>query len=303
MITLYRYRRRVLCTDSELALTRGNPVGPLALFNYLDLTRGSFTGISSSREDESTLIGQMIYTPGERSAQISFLLPGDHLDQPSLPDLIDSFALQAGSWGAGNILAEIEESSPALDPVRNSGFNVYGWQTIWLMPSATNGSHAGPWRLATAPDEIHTRTLYQQLIPLLVQAAEPFSTRRSPRLVYAPEDEILAYAEMYSGPQGIYIQPIIHPAVRDVEPLLVGLVNQVPSLAGRPVYLAVRSYQAWLEPTLHHLNSQPAPRQALLVKHLAIPQRVPLLARKPAREAYNAKASVPLAQHSTIYKN
>ena len=293
----------MLCTDSELALTRGNPAGPLALLNYLDLTRGSFTGIASSHGSENVLIGQMIYTPGERSAQIAFLLPADNLDQPCLPDLIESLAVQAGSWGASNLLAEIEETSPALDPVRNSGFSVYGWQTIWQMPNLSNGRHPGPWLPATPADEVHTRTLYQQLIPLLVQAAEPYMPRRGPCLVYRQNDEVLAYAEAFSGPQGIYIQPVIHPAVRDVEPLLAGLVTQLPAVAGRPIYLAVRSYQAWLEPTLHHLNSQPAPRQALLVKHLAILQRVTLLARKPAREAYNAKASVPLIQNSTIYKN
>ena len=76
----------------------------VALLNYLDLTRGSFTGIASRRGDETVLIGQMIYTPGERSAQISFLLPGDNLDQPSLPDLIESLAVQAGSWCAANLL-------------------------------------------------------------------------------------------------------------------------------------------------------------------------------------------------------
>ena len=292
-----------MCTDSELALTRGNPAGPLALLNYLDLTRGSYTGIASSNDDDTAIIGQMVYTPGERSAQIAFLLPGDDLDQPALPDLVESMAIQAGSWGAGNLLAEIEESSPALDPVRNSGFNVYGWQTIWQMPVLSGSSHTNLWHFASPADEIHTRTLYQQLVPLLVQAAEPFSPRKGPRLVFRQNDEILAYAEAFSGPQGVYIQPVIHPAVRDVEPLLAGLVAQLPALAGRPVYLAVRAYQAWLESTLQHLNCQPAPRQALLVKHLAILQRIPLLARKSVREAYNHKASAPLIQHSTINKN
>ena len=298
----------MLNTDSELALTRGNPAGALALLSYLDPTRGSFTGVASGKNDAVALVGQMIYVPGQRSANISFLLPGDDLDHPSLPDLIESLAVQAGSWGASHLLAEVEESSPAFDPVRNSGFSVYGWQTIWQLPApAPSGSAAprpnGPWQLAVASDDTHTRTLYQQLVPLLVQAAEPYSPGKGPRLVYRDGDEILAYAEATVGPQGIFVQPVIHPAVRDVEPLLEGLAAQLPFAGTRPVYIAVRSYHGWVESSLHHLKSLPAPRQALLVKHLAVFQRATLLARKPAREAYNTEASVPLVTHSTIHKN
>ena len=293
----------MLNTDSELALTRGNPAGPLALLSYLDPTRGSFTGVTSGKKDHAPLVGQMIYTPGQRSANISFLLPGDDLDHPLLPDLINCLAVQAGSWGASHLLAEIEESSPALDPVRNSGFSVYGWQTIWQLPAPAVQRQSGPWQVAVPSDDTHTRTLYQQLVPLLVQAAEPYSPGKGPRLVYRDGDEVLAYAEATVGPQGIFVQPVIHPAVRDVEPLLAGLAAQLPYVATRPVYIAVRSYHAWVESSLHHMNSLPAPRQALLVKHLAVFQRVTLLARKPAREAYNTEASVPLVTHSTIHKN
>jgi hypothetical protein len=293
----------VLCTDSELALTWGNPAGAQALLSYLDLTRGSFTGVTSGRNGEVALIGQMLYTSGARSARISFLLPGDNLDQPSLPSLMESLAVQAGSWGASHLLAEVEESSPALDPVRHSGFSVYGWQTIWLLPNVVEARRSGPWHTARPSDDINSRTLYQQLVPPLVQAAEPFSPGKGPRLVYRQDDEILAYAEAAIGPQGIYVQPVIHPAVDDVESLLEGLIAQLPQTAGRPVYLAIRSHQAWLEPFLQRMDGKAAPRQALLVKHLAVLQRVSLLARKPAREAYNPEASVPLIQNTTIYKN
>jgi hypothetical protein len=198
----------VLNTDRELTLSRGNPAGPLALLSYLDPTRGSFTGVTSGKNDQVALVGQMIYTPGHRSANISFLLPGDELDQPSLPDLIESLAVQAGSWGASHLLAEVDENSPALDPVRNSGFSVYGWQTIWQLPAPPVSSgdtprQNGPWQPVTPADDTHTRTLYQQLVPLLVQAAEPYSPGKGPRLVYRDGDEILAYAEATVGPQGI----------------------------------------------------------------------------------------------------
>lgn len=293
----------MLYTDSELALTRGNPAGPLALLAYLDPTRDNFSAVTTPKDGQSALMGQMRHTPGHRSAHISYLLPADELDQPSLPELIEILAVQAGSWGASNLLAEVEETSPALDPVRNSGFSVYGWQTVWSLPAQTGARASGPWQLASPSDDTHARTLYQQLVPLLVQAAEPYAPGKGPRLVYRHRGEILAYAEAAVGPQGVYVNPVIHPAVRDVQPLLAGLLTQIPQSFGRPLYLVVRSYHAWLEPTLHHMKAIAAPRQALLVKHLTVLQRVPLLARKSVREAYKPEASVPLIQHSTIHKN
>jgi len=291
-----------LFTDSELALTRGNPAGPLALLTHLDPTRDSFTAISAAGE-QAALVGQMLYRPGQRSAHISYLLPADQLDQPALPELLELLAVQAGSWGAGNLLAEVEESSPALDPVRNSGFSVYGWQTVWNLPPQGASLPANPWQPAAPPDDTHTRTLHQQLVPLLVQAAEPYAQGKRSRLVYRQRGEILAYAEAAVGPQGIYINPVIHPAVRDVQPLLAGLAAHFTPPPGRPLYVVVRSYHAWLEPTLHHMKALPLPRQALLVKHLAVLQRLPLLARKAVREGYQPEASVPFIQHSTIHKN
>jgi hypothetical protein len=47
------------------------------------------------------------------------------------------------------------------------------------------------------------------------------------------------------------------------------LINHLPDRRNRPVYVCVRSYQAWLEPVLADLGAKSAPRQAVMVKHLA----------------------------------
>jgi hypothetical protein len=122
-------------------------------------------------------------------------------------------------------------------------------------------------------------------------------------MVYRQEDDILAYAEIIHGPQGIYLQPVVHPAVKDLDNVLASLVAQQPGTPARPIYLAARSYQAWLESPLYRLNAQVTPRQALLVKHLAVTQRAGLLIRHPVTEKYKPEATVPMVQHSQIYKN
>jgi hypothetical protein len=274
------------------------------MLTHLDPTRGIFTGVCPAHDGRTALVGQVIYTPGERSGRISFLLPADDLDHPSLSALLEVLAEITGSWGALNLLSEIEEYSPALDPVRHNGFSVYSWQSIWqFLPSPANGARRNAWQPASSIDEVPVRSLYQLLVPPLVQSAEPFPAHTGQRLVFRKDGDLQAYADAIYGPQGIYLQPVVHPAVEDIDSVLEGLLARQPAVPQRPVYIAARSYQAWLEPSLQRLQGQQFPRHALLVKHLAVAQRAGLLARQKTREAYSTEATLPLVQHSTIHDN
>ena len=176
----------MLCTDSALALTRGSPIGPLALLWQLDPAWETFTGVCAP-DGSTAVIGQVHYTPGERSARMAFITPDDEIDQTGLLSLLDSLAARSGSWGAANLLAEVDESSPALEGMRRTGFCVYGWQTVYQFPTGlTDEQQEGPWQPAQPVDEIALRGLYQSLVPPLVQAAEPYQPGGVPRLVYPP---------------------------------------------------------------------------------------------------------------------
>jgi len=238
-------------------------------------------------------------------------MPEESLVEPYLVDLLDTIAFQAGSCGAFHLLAEIDEDSGAMDGVRRSGFAVYAWQRIWqikTVPENHNGA-AGAWHPATSLDENAIRNLYQSLVPPLVQSAEPLTfgrppaQRRTHAWVYRLEDEVLAYVEGIYGPQGIYLQPLIHPAVENVSQVVSDLLLQQPKAATRPVYIAIRSYQAWLETVVRDLECQVGPRQALMVKHLIVQQRVSMLAaRHSVLEKYTAEPTVPLVQNSTTHQ-
>ncbi len=299
-----------MCTDSAQALTHGSPVGPLSLLARLNPSIGSYTGICSSTNGNIPLVGHMRYAVGDRSARILFLMPEEGLNQPSLNYLLEHLAVQAGGWGAFHLLAEIEETSGALEGMRRSGFSVYAWQNIWKYApkgetSPANGSsNAGlkdsqaAWKPASSIDEISIRNLYQSLVPPLVQSAEPLTSRRLPGWIYQQDGEILAYVEGVYGPHGIYLQPLIHPAVENVRQVLAGLLDRQPTLLGRPIYLAIRSYQAWLESVVRDLEYQVGPRQALLVKHLVLHQRDTVPARHMVLEKYKTEPTAPLMHHS-----
>ncbi|HZU86742.1 MAG TPA: hypothetical protein VFF78_04635, partial [Anaerolineaceae bacterium] len=173
-----------------------------------------------------------------------------------------------------------------------AGFSVFAWQRVWRLAPAGPAGHADLWHNAAGVDVVAAYGLYQGLVPPMVQRAESFPRLRTQHLAYRQEGEMLAYVEVVEGSQGVFLQPYIHPQVNRVRDLLDGLAA-LPNWQGRPVYLAVRSYQAWLEPVLEEMQATFAPRQALLVKYLAAAERVASRAREaqtseqPAAPAYN----------------
>jgi hypothetical protein len=280
LVPLIRWRKDILCLDYALELTRGNPVGISAALAQLHPARGSYTGVATAEDDGPNLIGQIIYTAGNPSARLSFVAPGTAAVSPLLTGLLEGLVWQAGDWGAFHLVGEIDELSPAFEALRKSGFTVYAWQRIWKLqplPSA-DGKEAQSWQPVSSVDEFAIRNLYQNLVPPLVQSAEPLPSQRLRGLVYWQNGEIMAYVNWVEGPRGLFLHPIIHPDLTNYGDPLRALVHNLPRM-GRPVYLAVRSYQSWLENALTDLPAEATPRHALLVKHLATLLRVPLNAR------------------------
>jgi len=295
-----------------MGLTQGNPAGPLAMLSRLNPSVGSYTSVCPAANGKYPLIGHMQYSAGDRSAHIVFLMPEEGLCQPELTNLLENLAAQAGAWGAFHLLAEVEESSTALEGLRRSGFSIYTWQRIWkYLPkgdqNSGNGGQNGntkngasPWQPATSLDEISVRNFYQLLVPPLVQSAEPLTSRRLAGWVYRQEGEIMAYAEGAYGPHGIYLHPLIHPDVENVSYVLSSLLARQPTRLGRPIYLAIRSYQGWLETVVHDLDIQSGPRQALMVKHLVLHQRIAQITRQTVLEKYTAEPTTPMVHNSTL---
>jgi hypothetical protein len=93
-------------------------------------------------------------------------------------------------------------------------------------------------------------------------------------LVYYVDDELMAYAEIRYGQQGIWVKPFIHPDIRDITELVRDLLINLPNRHSRPVYFCIRSYQSWLENALEDLQADPGPMQVVMVKHLAVAKKV-----------------------------
>jgi hypothetical protein len=288
----------VICLNKALFLTRGNPVGLTSLLPRLNPSSTSYTAVLEPPDGGSSYFSQVLHQAGSRSAHFSFFTPDFAHEDKDFSSLIDFLCFQAGEMGALNILAEIEESHPFFELLRDTGFCVYSWESVWRLPTdKCTFSEKTCWQIPDPVDENGVRTLYQTLVPPLVQNAEPFTNGGSPRMVYKRDGDMLAYMESMSGVNGIYLMPVIHPSVENIQLLLEDLVCQFKGL-GKPVYLQVRSYQAWLSEGLTTLKADPSPRFAILVKHLAVNQYSKVTAAQRSRsDQRQAEPTTPILQN------
>lgn len=296
--SLARYRRDVLPLDSARTLTRGNPLGAAALLSYLNPRRHIYTAIRT--DGAVSFMGQVAQQYGKTFARLSFLAPSAALDGGETA-LLDHLTAQAGEWGALHLLAEVDEQSIVFKSLRKSGFSMYAWQRVWRLTDALANEGRGMWQMPSSTDMFAVQSLYSQIVPALIQPVEPMP-RQPSGLVCRTESGLQAYAALTCGPAGIFVQPFILPDAGCVPESLAALLREIPDRRGRPVYVCVRSYQAWLESALEGLGAEAGPRQAVMVKHLAAviknPQTVPAV-KQPAVSVQPSTLSRVDAKHKT----
>lgn len=268
------YRSRVSSFNHAQLLTHGNPIGFTAITTRLnDAAAGSVEAVCSG--EEQTLFAQAEHSLGDRSARLNFITPEPFEDHPGLPALLDFMCIRTGEMGAANLLAEVRESGQLLETFRRSGFNICGWETIWRFPMGfaverADGMENG-WSKTSLKEEAAVHSLYSTLVPPILQTVEPYQSDVDHTLVYRQGSEILACVMSVIGPRGIYLKPVIHPSLSDPTGMLVELVYLFSS-SGKPVYLQMRSYQAWMTAFLEDMKAESTTHFALMSHRLAIPQ-------------------------------
>lgn len=292
---LRRCRREVLSLDHGRMLTRGNPLGAMALLSYLNPSRQLYTAVAT--EDGDALMGQVILKNEERSARLTFLAPEEGINGLALP-LLDHLIKQAGSWGALHILAEVGEEAPVFKVLRQAGFAVYAWQRVWKLPRPKAKPAKNAWREAEDVDWPAVQALHGQIVPALLLPIENLP-KEATGLVCRSEGDLQAYVGVDSGTQGIWLQPLVPPDSNCATEQMLGLMHILTSSSRLPIYVCVRSYQAWLEAVLEDLGAEAGERQAIMVKRLAMTIRE--MVNSPALEKALAKAK-PAAPVTRISK-
>lgn len=297
MPALQAQRERSVFLDSALLLTRGQLVLPGALLSYIVPSAGVFTCVVEGQDaTPSSIIGQFIQAPAASCAHLTFLVPEAAIATPLALELLDFMAVQAGQRGALRLLADVDELSEAFEVMRRSGYAIFSRQRVWqLADGQEKVRETALWRNAHSRDAAAIRSLYNNVVPGLVQQVEPFDAQKPRGLLYDGSGEVQAYVELHYGRRGIWAQPFVHPDAEHVTESFVDLFHNIPNRHSRPVYICVRSYQSWLEPAIQESGAEAGPRQAVMVKYLASQQKAQRLLALPSLENSQPEITAPIA--------
>ena len=297
-LALYRHRKKSVFLNSALFLTRGPMLVSGTLISYFMPSFGIFTCVNDGVDaDGKGIIGQFMHASDSQNAKLSFLTPDELLRAHSISVLIEYMITLSGERGALRLLADVDEQSSVLEALRRLSFSIYSRQNIWRFPEKKLEEQAfRGWRTARREDVIAIRSLYNNLIPGLVNQVEPFLEQRPKGLVYFQQGELLAYVSLRYGRCGIWANPLMHPDMEDIPEILLDLLEGMPGRSNRPLYFCVRSYQSWLEIFLEDLGATVSASQAVMFKHLALPQKVLRPLALPSLERGQPEVSAPIAQ-------
>jgi hypothetical protein len=296
---LHRLRDRGLCLDSQQAHSQGPHALQHALLGALVPGGTAYTLVARPRsKGETPAIGQLIQRNSDALVRLSYITPIEALEQTGGAGLLEALCQAAGARGARNLVAEVDEDSPAFVSLRQAGFAIYARQQIWrlaALPPAERGAEAGAmWRPETGADATAIHLLHLNVVPAMVQQIEP-PPARGRGLVHWSEGELLGYMEIARGPLGIWAQPYFHPAAEKPDELLAGLMSRIGSRVDRPLSICVRSYQSWLNRPLERAGFERLGAQAVMVKRLAVGVRRPALVPLPALEGTRPEPTAPIA--------
>lgn len=293
---LNRVRNRGLCLEAQLAYTRGPQAVQTALLDIIMPGRSSCTlVVRPTGTEEEPAVGQLSHRTDERFARLAFVSPAETLGAGSGELLIEGLVSLAGEHGAQHLIAEVEEGTATFECLRNVGFGIYARQRIWQSQARPRTDAAAPdaWRPRTSSDDPAIQSLYQNLVPALVQQVESPPSSNDRGLVHWVEGELLGYADVVRGPLGVWTQPYFHPAAAGLDSLLAASIPHAQGNRPVPVYVCVRSYQGGLESSLDHAGLELCAEQAVMVKHIAATVRRPVLATMPALEGTRPEPTAP----------
>lgn len=272
---------RGVCLDVETGLTQGNHPLQHALVSYLMPLAGAPTLIWRADGDHNAMFGQLSHRQGEDHARVLYIAPAAQADTDGWPQLIERLAIEAGERRAQNLIAEVNEKSPECETLRQAGFAIYARQTLWKLAARQTVTQAGETvalRPAVRADSIGVNTLYSNVVPRLVQQVEPGPQHIERGYVLQEGGQLVAYLDVRRGPQGIWVEPFLHPEAYDLsEAVLETCLQLLPSPSEKPLFLCVRRYQDWLQSVMPRVGFEPLGSQVVMVKRLAVRITEPVL--------------------------
>jgi len=279
---------RGVCLDTATGLIRGHHPLQSALVGYLMPGMNAPTLLWRSENGETLTCGQVRHRSGDDKARLMWMSPRREMAEAGWLPLLDKLAVEVGERGAHNFVAEVDDTSPEAEALRQAGFATYARQAVWQLTSATpEQAELLPLRPATSADALGVNTLYANLIPRLVQQVELVPRQIERGYVLEQSGEIRAFIDIRRGPQGIWLEPYLHPEVYELShAIMLTCLNLLTSRQSRPFYVCVRRYQDWLQDVLADSGFTDVGSQAVMVKRLAVRVAEAVLKPLPAMEGH-----------------
>jgi hypothetical protein len=256
-----------------------------AIFSPFADSIGMLTAIDEDQLNLNPTVAQVSHRSGAELAHLTFFSPESALESPESPAfnrLIEYLITKLGDRKAHSIVAEVPEDSPLFEALHKENFNVFARQQIWKIkfkPKLEDTDIRCRWLAGL--DAINVHRVYNRIVPHLIQSIEIGPLNRLRGVVCYREDELAGYADVITGPWGIWAQPFI--PLNEPEPQLVlsEILNLLAPRSWRPVYICQRTYQSHLSQLLGDVGAEPGPKQVVMARRLTSAIKKPALSPIP----------------------
>ncbi len=257
-----------LSLDVETSLIRGRNTLRDTLMSTLPADMNSMPSYIVHHQGQRA-IGQLRHASGDLHARIAFVAPGPDPANPHLwQTLLEALMAVAGQRGAVNLIAEVDDTSLAFDTLHRTGFGIYARQQIWRRePGPVAAGSTDDVLLCRPIDEFNAMVLYANLVPGLLQQAEPDPVLDNGTFILTDKGDIVGLVTSQSGALGTMMETFIHPAAHHrLDQAINGSLHRVDA-ENAPVYIRVRRYQDWLGNNLAKYGFSLLGQQAVMVRH------------------------------------
>lgn len=209
-------------------------------------------------------------------------------------ELLAALGAAAGRQGVLRLLAALP-GDEHLELFRRVGFTPFAEETVLVYDGGTPAAALSTAMRRLEPEDLWAvQRLYAALTPPLVQQAEGgrhgAAEPGEEVWLWPGDDGLCACLRRQHSPRGCCLELLLDPACRQHASALLshGLAG-----APRPAYLVLRSYQGELLEVARRMGFRFCAEQVLLVKQLAVPEK--LRSPAPVRSAERALGTAPSA--------
>jgi len=253
-----------------------------AIFSPFADSIGVLTAIDEDQLNLNSTVVQVSHRSGAELAHLTFFSPESALGSPAFNRLMEYLIAKLSDRKAHSIVAEVLEDSPLFEALHKENFSIFARQQIWKIkfkPKLEDTDIKCRWLAGL--DAINVHRVYNRIVPHLIQSIEIGPLNRLRGVVCYREDELAGYADVITGPWGIWAQPFI--PLNEPEPQLVlnEILNLLAPRSWRPVYICQRTYQSHLSQLLGDLGAEPGPKQVVMARRLTSAIKKPALSPIP----------------------